>query len=87
VTCTISPPDHDANLVASGVGAAAYCAARARDLLWRTRPGFALRTPDLGETLTVVCALRGDGLRINGRRIGQDLCGRYERGELGTAKA
>jgi serine/threonine-protein kinase len=92
VTCTVSPRDHDANLVASGVGADTYCAARARELAWLTRPGFALRSPDLGQRLTVVCAVRRGGLRItiydDGRRsIGRDLCGRYGRSELATANA
>jgi serine/threonine-protein kinase len=87
VTCTVSPRDHDANLVASGVGADTYCAARARELAWRTRPGFALRSPDLGERLTVVCAVHRNGLRITiyddgRRRMGSDLCSRYGRSEL-----
>jgi tRNA A-37 threonylcarbamoyl transferase component Bud32 len=79
VTCTVSPSDHDANLVVRGVGADDYCASRARELSWATRPGFALRSPDLGEKLTVVCSGRDRGMRITiyddgGRRIGQDLC-------------
>ncbi len=81
VTCTISPSDHDANIVAHGVGADTYCSGRARELAWSTRPGFALRSPDLGEYLTVVCRGRDRGMRItiydDGRqRIGRDLCDR-----------
>lgn len=79
VTCTVSPSDHDANLVVRGVGADDYCASRARELAWETRAGFALRSPDLGQTLTVVCRARESALRITvyddgGRRIGRDLC-------------
>lgn len=79
VTCTVSPSDHDANLVVRGVGADDYCANRARELAWATRPGRALRNPDLGETLTVVCAGRDRGMRITiyddgRRRIGRELC-------------
>jgi hypothetical protein len=79
VTCTVSPNDHDANLVVRGVGADDYCASRARELAWATRAGLALRSPDLGQKLTVVCAGRDRGMRITvyddgGRRIGQDLC-------------
>jgi len=81
VTCTVSPGDHDANVVAHGVGADAYCAGRARELAWSTRPGLALRSPDLGQELTVVCRGRDRGMRItiydDGRqRIGRDLCDR-----------
>jgi hypothetical protein len=79
VTCTVSPSDHDANLVVRGVGADDYCASRARELAWATRAGLALRSPDLGQKLTVVCTGRDRGMRITvyddgGRRIGQDLC-------------
>ncbi|HZC29468.1 MAG TPA: hypothetical protein VE269_06980, partial [Gaiellaceae bacterium] len=89
VTCTVSPRDHDANVVASGVGADHYCAARAHELAWATRPGFALRSPDLGQTLTIVCALRQGGLRITiyddgRRRIGGELCARYSRSGSAT---
>jgi serine/threonine protein kinase len=81
VTCTVSPSDHDANLVAHGVAADTYCADRARELAWSTRPGRALRSPDLGQQLTVVCTGRDRGMRITiyddgGQRIGHDLCDR-----------
>jgi serine/threonine protein kinase len=81
VTCTVSPSDHDANIVAHGVGADDYCASRARELAWSTRPGLALRSPDLGEELTVVCTGHDRGMRITiyddgRRRIGRDLCER-----------
>ena len=81
VTCTVSPSDHDANLVVHGVGADNHCAGRARELAWSTRQGFALRSPDLGQELTVVCTGRDRGMRIriydDGRqRIGRDLCDR-----------
>jgi hypothetical protein len=81
VTCTVSPSDHDANIVAHGVGADSYCADRARELAWSTRPGRALRSPDLGQELTVVCTGRDRGMRItiydDGRReIGRDVCDR-----------
>jgi tRNA A-37 threonylcarbamoyl transferase component Bud32 len=84
VTCTVSPSDHDANLVVRGVGADDYCASRARELGWATRPGFALRSPDLGQKLTVVCSGRDRGMRITiyddgGRRIGRDLCDQLAR--------
>ena len=82
VTCTVSPSDHDANLVVRGVGADSYCASRARELAWSTRHGFSLRNPDLGEELTVVCRARQSGMRIKiyddgRRRIGQNLCDRF----------
>ena len=81
VTCTVSPSNHDANIVAHGVGADDYCGSRARDLVWSRRPGLALRSPDLGEELTVVCTGHDRGMRItiydDGRqRIGRDLCDR-----------
>jgi serine/threonine protein kinase len=81
VTCTVSPSDHDANIVAHGVGADDYCASRARELAWSTRPGLALRSPDLGGELTVVCTGHDHGMRITvyddgRRRIGSDLCDR-----------
>jgi hypothetical protein len=82
VTCTVSPSDHDANPVVHGVEADSYCASRARELAWSTRPGLALRSPDLGQELTVVCWARDGGLRItiydDGRhRIGRNLCDRF----------
>jgi tRNA A-37 threonylcarbamoyl transferase component Bud32 len=82
VTCTVSPADHDANLVVTGVDAHAYCAQRAQELAWSIRHGHALRSPDLGQRPTLVCRTRRDDLRIavyddGGQRIGRDLCARY----------
>jgi serine/threonine-protein kinase len=87
VTCTLSPHDHDANVVVTGIDAKAYCAERAQDLRWSMRLGRKLRSPDLAEPLTVVCSLEGSELRItvydNGRReIGSRFCGRASTGEL-----
>jgi hypothetical protein len=92
VTCTLSPTDHDANVVVTGVGANDYCTGLARQLAWRTRPGFALRSPDRREHPTLVCALRRRGFRIRvyddgGRRIGRDLCSTYTGNELASAGA
>ena len=82
VTCTVSPRDHDANLVVTGVDADAYCSDRARALDWSIRSGRTLRSPDLGEQPTLVCRTQYDRLRIDvydgGRqRIGRDLCHQY----------
>jgi hypothetical protein len=79
VTCTVSPRDHDANVVVTGVDAKAYCAERARKLAWNMRLGYHLRSPDLDEPLTVVCRTKGPELRItvydNGKReLGGTLC-------------
>jgi hypothetical protein len=92
VTCTLSPSDHDANLVVSGVGANTYCARRARDLAWNVRPGFSLRSPDLREHPSLVCAAHVRGLRVavyddGRRRIGRDVCGTYRRDELASSGA
>jgi serine/threonine-protein kinase len=92
VTCTVSPTDHDANLVVTGIDAHAYCAERAQELRWSFRFGHKLRSPDLGEHPTLVCRTRRDDLRIavydDGRqRIGRDLCDRYDAGELSVADA
>jgi hypothetical protein len=81
VTCTVSPRDHDANLVVTGVDAKAYCAERAQELEWSMRLGHKLRSPDLDEPLTIVCRANGDDLRItvydNGKReLGNSVCGR-----------
>jgi hypothetical protein len=81
VTCTVSPRDHDANLVVTGVDAKAYCAERAQELEWSMRLGHKLRSPDLDEPLTIVCRTNGDDLRItvydNGKReLGSSVCGR-----------
>ena len=82
VTCTVSPDDHDANLVITGVAADAYCSERARTLSWSVREGHKLRSPDLGQHPTLVCRTQRDGLRIEvyddgQQQIGQDLCGGY----------
>jgi tRNA A-37 threonylcarbamoyl transferase component Bud32 len=92
VSCTVSPHDHDANLVVTGVNADAYCSERARELEWAVRPGHTLRSPDLGQRPTLVCRTQRNGLRIEvydgGRqRIGRDLCGRYSGSELAVAGA
>jgi serine/threonine protein kinase len=92
VTCTVSPRDHDANLVVTGVDADAYCSQRARELDWSLRAGRTLRSPDLGERPTLVCRTRDDRLRIEiydgGRqRIGRDLCHQYSASELAAAGA
>ena len=90
VTCTVSPRDHDANLVVTGVLADAYCSDRARELDWSRRAGRTLRSPDLGEQPTLVCRTRQDRLRIEvydgGRqRIGRDLCQQYSASQLAAA--
>ena len=92
VTCTVSPVDHDANLVVTGVKAHAYCSERAQEFGWSVRHGHALRSPDLGVQPTLVCRARRGPLRIavyddGGRRIGRDLCGRYSSRELVVAGA
>jgi serine/threonine protein kinase len=91
VTCTVSPLDHDANIVVTGIDAKAYCAERAQSLKWTMRLGRKLRSPDLSEPLTVVCRSEGTDLRItvydNGRReLGSRVCGQVTSGEqaLGT---
>jgi tRNA A-37 threonylcarbamoyl transferase component Bud32 len=81
VTCTVSPPGHDANLLVTGVDARAFCAERAQELSWSMRLGRKLLSPDLTEPLTVVCRTRRSDLKItvydNGRReIGSRFCGR-----------
>ena len=86
-TCTLSPPDHDANVVVTGIDAKAFCAEHAQGLKWSMRLGRKLRSPDLAEPLTLVCRLDGSDLRIsvydNGRReIGSRFCGRVSTGEL-----
>lgn len=90
VTCTVSPRDHDANLVVTGVDADAYCSERARELDWSPRAGRRLRSPDLGEQPTLVCRTQHDRLRIEvydgGRqRIGRDLCHQYSASQLAAA--
>jgi len=92
VTCTVSPRDHDANLVVTGVDADAYCSDRARELDWSLRAGRTLRSPDLGVQPTLVCRTQDDRLRIEvydgGRqRIGRDLCHQYSASELAAAGA
>jgi hypothetical protein len=92
VTCTLSPPDHDANLVVTGVDADAFCSERARELDWSIRAGRKLRSPDLGEQPTLVCRTRHDRLRIEvydggHQQIGRDLCDQYSASELAAAGA
>jgi tRNA A-37 threonylcarbamoyl transferase component Bud32 len=85
-TCTVSPPDHDANIVVTGIDAKAYCAKRAQNLKWTMRLGRKLRSPDLSEPLTVVCRSEDTDLRVtvydNGRRqLGSRVCGQVTTGE------
>jgi tRNA A-37 threonylcarbamoyl transferase component Bud32 len=91
ITCTVSPRDHDANIVVTGIDAKAYCAERAQTLRWTMRLGRRLRSPDLSEPLTVVCRSDDTDLRItvydNGKReLGSRVCGQVTNGEqaLGT---
>jgi hypothetical protein len=77
--CTVSPSNHDANLVAGGANADAYCVQAAQRLGWETRSGLVLRSPDLGGRLGVVCRIRSEQLQLtvydDGRqRIGHQLC-------------
>ena len=86
ITCTVSPPDHDANIVVTGIDAHAYCAERAQSLKWTMRLGRKLRSPDLSEPLTVVCRSEETDLRVtvydNGRRqLGSRVCGHVTTGE------
>ena len=79
ITCTVSPHDHDANVVVTGVDARAYCAEQAQRLAWTMRLGRRLRSPDLSEPLTVVCRRSHQELKItvydNGRReLGVRFC-------------
>jgi serine/threonine protein kinase len=79
-TCTVSPRGHDANIVATGVDAKAYCAERAETLKWTMRYGRKLRSPDLSQPLTVVCRSEDPDLRVtvydNGKReLGTRVCG------------
>jgi serine/threonine-protein kinase len=85
-TCTVSPRDHDANIVVTGIDAKAYCAERAQSLKWTMRLGKKLRSPDLSEPLTLVCRREGSDLRItvydNGKReLGSRVCGQVSTGE------
>jgi serine/threonine protein kinase len=85
VTCTVSPNDHDANIVVTGIDARAYCAERAQTLKWSMRLGRKLRSPDLSEPLTVVCRSEDTDLRVtvydNGRReLGTQVCGQVTTG-------
>ena len=92
VTCTVSPSDHDANVVVTGVRAKAYCARRARELAWTMRNGRQLLSPDIDEPLTLVCRAKGGGLTIdvydNGtQEIGNTVCDGFapaERQALGS---
>jgi serine/threonine protein kinase len=86
ITCTVSPREHDANVVVTGVDAKAYCAEQAQKLAWTMRLGRELRSPDLTEPLTVVCRTTSSDLKItvydNGRReLGSRFCGRVSVGE------
>ncbi len=88
--CTISPVDHDANLVAIGVKAHRFCRQEVAALTgqgaqtWVFRRGRKLRAPDYGqpEQLTLVCSLTHRGLELtvldDGKQdIGTALCQRY----------
>lgn len=91
VTCTLSPSDHDANIVVTGVDAKAYCTRNARALQWTVRNGRHLRSPDLDEPLSVVCRTTQNDLDItvydNGQQnIGSSVCDQLSpvRQALGT---
>ena len=91
VTCTLSPTDHDANIVVTGVDAKAYCTRNARALQWTVRTGRHLRSPDLDEPLAVVCRTKQNDLDItvydNGQQdIGSSVCDQLSpvRQALGT---
>ena len=85
--CSLSPLQHDANLVVSGAGARRFCRAEVRSLsqhgeAWGYRMGRRLLTPDKGDpsALGRVCSLRRDGLSVTiydtgEREIGQRVCG------------
>ena len=88
--CTISPLDHDANLVALGVRAHAFCAQETRLLTsegpytWAFRKGKKLRAPDYGrpDQLEIVCSLAVGRLELTvyddgAQDIGTALCARY----------
>jgi Protein kinase domain len=87
--CAVSPFNHDANLVVSGVGAIGFCRSQAETLsaqgqAWAYRADTELAAPDSGDpaNLSRICALARGGLRAAiyddlGRRIGTDLCHAY----------
>jgi Protein kinase domain len=85
-TCSLSPLQHDANLVVSGAGARRFCRNQVRSLsqngdAWGYRMGRRLLTPDKGDprALGRVCSLRREGLSVTiydtgEREIGQRVC-------------
>jgi hypothetical protein len=90
-TCTLSPFDHDANVVVRGVAALGACrrqshALRLDGYRWTYRSGGELIAPDHGNAaLAVVCKLRHDSLIATvydsgSRMIGTKVCGWYESG-------
>ena len=88
--CTISPLEHDANMVVVGVKAYAFCRQEVRALTslgsytWKFRRGRKLRAPDYGKPadLTLVCSRTHGRLELtvvdDGKQdIGTSLCDRY----------
>jgi serine/threonine protein kinase len=87
--CAVSPFDHDANLVVSGVGAIRFCRLQAEALsaqgdAWAYRANTRLLAPDSGDPdgLGRICALARGRLTAavyddKGRSIGTDLCQAY----------
>jgi len=91
-TCTLSPFDHDANIVVRGVTASAFCRAQSHALRldgyhWTYRAGHELIAPDHGgNSLVVVCRLRRNRMAATvydsgTRAIGTKLCGWYASAE------
>jgi Protein kinase domain len=90
-TCTLSPLDHDANAVARGPGAIAFCREAARqltssDVVWSYRTGRRLLVPDGGDLsrLGLVCDAVVGGLSVRvyddgSRSLGAGLCRGFAR--------
>jgi hypothetical protein len=90
-TCSVSPFNHNANVVVSGVGALRFCRDQAHVLqlngeTWSYRSGAELFTPDGGDgSLQTICVLRRGASRLHvydsgSHRIGSDLCRWYSSG-------
>jgi hypothetical protein len=87
--CAVSPFNHDANLVVSGVGAIRFCRSQAETLSahgqsWAYRANMQLLAPDSGDpaNLTRICGLDRGRLTATiyddlGRSIGTNLCHAY----------
>jgi len=87
-TCSVSPFQHDANVVVRGVGANTFCRSQASVLQldgdsWTYRAGRELIAPDHGtSSLGVVCHLRRSRLSATiydsgSQEIGADVCSLY----------